>query len=115
MPVKKFVTGLLTALIVTSASATVNVPRKVQGVAYTPNISTKYDYVDPGDMPGDGEFTFDMIESWTGEGANRAALVIQWNNETETTALVFGYRWDGQATGADMMRAVPRPTPACTP
>lgn len=111
MPVKKFVTGLLTALIVTSASATVNVPRKVQGVAYTPNISTKYDYVDPGDMPGDGEFTFDMIESWTGEGANRAALVIQWNNETETTALVFGYRWDGQATGADMMRAVTEANP----
>ena len=111
MPVKKFVTGLLTALIVTSASATVNVPRKVQGVAYTPNISTKYDYVDPGDMPGDGEFTFDMIESWTGEGANRAALVIQWNAEGETTALVFGYRWDGQATGADMMRAVTEANP----
>lgn len=111
MPVKKFVTGLLTALIVTSASATVNVPRKVQGVSYTPNITTKYDYVDPADMPGDGEFTFDMIESWTGEGANRAALVIQWNAEGETTALVFGYRWDGQATGADMMRAVTEANP----
>lgn len=111
MPVKKFVTGLLTALIVTSASASVNVPRKVQGVSYTPNISTKYDYVDPGDMPGDGEFTFDMIESWTGEGTNRAALVIQWNADGETTALVFGYRWDGQATGADMMRAVTEANP----
>ena len=59
MPVKKFVTGLLTALIVTSASAAVNVPRKVQGVPYTPKLSANYQYVDPADMPGDGEFTFD--------------------------------------------------------
>ncbi|MGN0224354.1 MAG: leucine-rich repeat protein [Muribaculaceae bacterium] len=101
----------MTALIVTSASATVNVPRKVQGVSYTPNISTKFDYTDPADMPGDGDFTFDMIESWTGEGENRAALVIQWNADGETTALVFGYRWDGQATGADMMRAVTEANP----
>ncbi|MDE7443858.1 MAG: leucine-rich repeat domain-containing protein, partial [Muribaculaceae bacterium] len=56
----------------------------------------------------DGKFTFDMIESWAGEGANQAALVIQWNTgkASETSALVFGYRWDGQATGSDMIRAV---------
>lgn len=52
------------------------------------------------------DFTFDDITNWTGTGANRAALVIQWNNESEENAIVFGYRWDGEATGADMFRAV---------
>lgn len=52
------------------------------------------------------EFTLDMIQSWAGEGSNRAALVIQWNDEREKNALVFGYRWDGVATGADMIKAV---------
>ena len=47
-----------------------------------------------------------MITNWTGEGENEAALVIQWNDDREKNALVFGYRWDGMATGADMIRAV---------
>lgn len=52
------------------------------------------------------EFTFDDITNWTGQGENRAALVIQWNTDEEENALVFGYRWSGQATGADMLKAV---------
>lgn len=88
-------------------------PRTVQGIPYTPNtvnkaISTASDYPDdPDDLAvPEGDFTFDMIECWSGEGSNRAALVIQWNDPAETNALVFGYRWDGLATGADMIRAV---------
>ena len=38
----------------------------------------------------DGTFTMDMIENWSGEGANRAAFVVQWNAESETSALVWG-------------------------
>ena len=49
----------------------------------------------------DGTFTMDMIENWSGEGANRAAFVVQWNAEGETSALVWGFRWDGEATGDD--------------
>lgn len=93
-------------------------PRTVQGVDYAstlpaagekaPAVAPMSDYPsDPGDLGvPQGDFTFDMIESWTGEGSNRAALVIQWNDNREKNALVFGYRWDGQATGADMIRAV---------
>lgn len=92
-----------------------NVPRTVQGTDYRSTLPeemqkavAKSDYPDdPEDMAvPDGDFTFDMIQSWTGEGANKAALVIQWNDSKEKNALVFGYRWDGQATGADMIRAV---------
>ena len=92
-----------------------NVPRTVQGTDYRSTLPeemhkavAKSDYPDdPEDMAvPDGDFTFDMIQSWTGEGANKAALVIQWNDFKEKNALVFGYRWDGQATGADMIRAV---------
>ena len=105
-----FVVGLATV-----AGASTFIPRTVQGIPYTPKgeaskIATASDDnpFDPGhdlSFP-EGEFTFDMIESWSGEGSNRAALVIQWNDPEETNALVFGYRWDGLATGADMIRAV---------
>lgn len=54
----------------------------------------------------DGTFTMDMIENWSGEGANRAAFVVQWNAEGETSALVWGFRWDGEATGETMARAI---------
>ena len=54
----------------------------------------------------DGTFTMDMIENWSGEGSNRAAFVVQWNAEGETSALVWGFRWDGEATGETMARAI---------
>ena len=101
--------------LATVAGASAFIPRTVQGIPYTPkgeanNIAPASDDnpFDPGhdlSVP-EGEFTFDMIESWSGEGSNRAALVIQWNDPDETNAIVFGYRWDGLATGADMIRAV---------
>lgn len=89
--------------------------RRVQGIPYTPRANSGIsaasddwgDFQVPDDMPApDGEFTFDMIKNWTGDGENRAALVIQWNDDKETNALVFGYKWNGQATGSDMIRAV---------
>jgi len=46
---------------------------------------------------------FDDIQLWTGNGANRAALVIDWNDNRNP--LVWGYRFD-TATGADMLRAI---------
>jgi len=52
--------------------------------------------------------TFDDIDVWVGEGANRAALVIDWNNGPSELVRVWGFRWDGQATGADMLEAICR-------
>jgi hypothetical protein len=52
-------------------------------------------------------FSFDDIRYWVGTGDNRAALVIDWvENAADPPALVWGYRWDGVATGADMLRDV---------
>jgi uncharacterized protein YjdB len=51
-------------------------------------------------------FTFDDIAVWTGEGSNRAALAVQWNDFRETDAMVWGYQWDGTAYGIDMLFAV---------
>ena len=98
----------------TTAGDKIAVPRTVQGVEYTPDqrkgspgtMRRDWDWTDPDDMAADGSFTMDMIQSWCGEGENQAALVIQWNDDEEPAALVFGYRWDGVATGADMVRAV---------
>ncbi len=104
---------VLVAALTVMIGAYALIPKTVQGVPYTPKESSRQmmaasDFPDdPDDLSvPEGEFTFDMIESWSGEGSNRAALVIQWNAPQETNALVFGYRWDGLATGADMVRAV---------
>ena len=50
--------------------------------------------------------TFDDIQFWAGSGANRAALVIDWNDGKSAESLVWGYRWNGPASGADMLTAI---------
>ncbi|MEX1111077.1 MAG: hypothetical protein WEB31_04685 [Chthoniobacterales bacterium] len=49
---------------------------------------------------------FNQIQYWVGSGENRAALVLQWNDGQNPVSLAWGYRWDGSATGLDMLRAV---------
>ncbi|MEM9478491.1 MAG: PEP-CTERM sorting domain-containing protein [Verrucomicrobiota bacterium] len=41
-----------------------------------------------------------------GNGANRATLVIDFNDGTTTESFAWGFRWDGVASGADMILAV---------
>lgn len=110
-----FCTLAIGATIVTSETKQKKMPKTVQGIDYVSTLpddgrraAASSDYPeDPDDLTTpEGDFTFDKIESWTGEGENQAALVIQWNDPKETAALVFGYRWSGTATGADMIRAV---------
>ena len=50
--------------------------------------------------------TFDDILYWIGTGANRAAFVIDWNDGKAAESLVWGYRWDGAATGLSMFQAI---------
>jgi len=50
--------------------------------------------------------SFNDIRCWAGSGANQAALVLQWNDSGSPASLVWGYRWNGNATGLDMLRAV---------
>ncbi len=52
-------------------------------------------------------FSFDDITYWVGSGSNRAALTIDWaDNSTAPPALVWGYRWDGVKHGNDMLSAI---------
>jgi len=48
----------------------------------------------------------DDIKFWSGSGTNRAALLIQWNDGGTPSSLVWGFRWNGTATGIDMLHAV---------
>jgi hypothetical protein len=51
--------------------------------------------------------SFDDIVYWTGAGANRAAVVIDFDDASDDDpALVWGFRWDGQARGRHMLDAV---------
>jgi len=51
-------------------------------------------------------FSFDQIVNWTGTGSNEAAMLIDWQDGTMYPALVWGYRWDGTATGEQMLLAI---------
>ncbi|MFP4192950.1 MAG: PEP-CTERM sorting domain-containing protein [Candidatus Hydrogenedentota bacterium] len=48
----------------------------------------------------------DDIEFWAGEGNNRSALVIDWHDGQTPEALAWGYRWDGEATGQDLLSSL---------
>lgn len=57
------------------------------------------------------DFTLDDIEFWVGEGANEAALIIDWNGENAdldfaAPTLAWGYRWDDAATAEDALRDI---------
>ena len=115
---KRILLSLTAIFVVMTIAAKTQLPRTVQGVPYTPKsadgklrAASDWEWVTPDDMAGDANFTFDMIKNWTGDGENQAALVIQWNYADEPAALVFGYRWTGQATGADMVKAVVKNNP----
>ncbi|HTV41712.1 MAG TPA: hypothetical protein VMF08_14110 [Candidatus Sulfotelmatobacter sp.] len=61
--------------------------------------------------------SLDDIQLWAGSGTNRAALVVEWNspellNQTTVPApvanktMVWGYRFNGTATGTQMLDAI---------
>lgn len=58
------------------------------------------------DLQGQTVGNFDDIQFWTGSGTNRAALVLQWNDGETPASLAWGYRWNGAATGFDMITAI---------
>lgn len=76
---------------------------KVQGINYSGKINAP-EFIAAN--PVNAGFTMDDIQFWVGEGENQAALIIQWNDERESNTYVWGYRWDGEATGYDMLAAI---------
>ena len=62
-------------------------------------------------LRADASFSFDDIQFWVGSGSKRAALVIEWHDGNQPDAMVWGYRWDGEATGHDMIVAIAQADP----
>lgn len=62
-------------------------------------------------LRADASFSFDDIQFWVGSGSKRAALVIEWHDGNRPDAMVWGYRWDGEATGHDMIVAIAKADP----
>lgn len=87
-------------------------PATVQGVDYRSTLATVPDNVSftaTGSIAAPrnaSKFTLDDIQFWAGSGSKSAGLVVQWNCAGEENALVFGYHWDGRASGADMIKAI---------
>ncbi len=79
---------------------------RVQGVL-------RQDVATQSDEPtsGGSKVDFGEITSWAGDGDNEAALVIKFNDGTSTKAYVWGYRWNGTASGDSMFRAVVKADP----
>ncbi|MEG1586582.1 MAG: leucine-rich repeat protein [Bacteroidales bacterium] len=101
---RRFLLGMSGLFVLTGASAQF----KVQGVPYDLPVNRRAYQADKQLLKAafNDSFTMDHIEMWSGEGSNRAALAMQWNNGLETNALVWGYRWDGKGTGESMLRAI---------
>ncbi|MBB4035639.1 hypothetical protein GGR21_001532 [Dysgonomonas hofstadii] len=60
---------------------------------------------------GDPNFTMDDIQFWAGTGTNKAALIIEWHDGKSPDALVWGYKWNGDAYGIDMIREIVKADP----
>ena len=60
---------------------------------------------------------FSKIQRWVGEGENKAAMVIQWNDgKDDNRMLVWGYRWKAgeSKTGEDMVLDIAKADPSLT-
>ncbi|KFF13912.1 secretion protein [Chryseobacterium soli] len=77
-----------------------NAQIKVQGVPRNDiqNLTTQNQTTTP--------LTFADVQYWVGTGTNEAAFVVQWNDGKNPDALVWGFRWNGNATGEDMLKAI---------
>lgn len=51
-------------------------------------------------------FGLNDIQLWAGTGTNRAGFVVDFQDGTATRSFAWGFRWNGAATGEDMIRAV---------
>ena len=51
-------------------------------------------------------FTLDDIQLWVGTGSNRAGLIVDFKTGSGNQSFAWGFRWNGTATGADMVNAI---------
>ncbi len=58
-----------------------------------------------------GAFDFTDIQFWVGTGSKKAGLIIDWKDGKNPASLAWGYRWDGDKKGEDMLAAIVRADP----
>lgn len=51
-------------------------------------------------------FNFSDITNWVGTGTNQAAIVIDFQDGSAHPAYAWGFRWNGNASGEDLFKAV---------
>ncbi len=91
------------------ASAAIADEAKIQGIPVHGNVAEAVKRNILHDVaPHSESFEFSDIVNWVGKGENEAACCLQWNVAGEENALVWGYRWNGEATGMDMLSAIAR-------
>lgn len=93
-----------------------NIKKLIAKATFTLTILAVPAYGYAADYPPDpdditmGDLEFGKIRFWAGNpaGTNLCAVVIQWEDARERTALVFGYRWENgeQPTGEDALTAI---------
>ncbi|MHB8636940.1 MAG: hypothetical protein ACYC96_10775 [Fimbriimonadaceae bacterium] len=71
-------------------------------------------FIGAASVGGAQSFSLNDIVNWTGSGSNEAALLIDWQDGTTHPSLVWGYRWNGSATGEQMLQAVAAADPDLT-
>ena len=70
---------------------------RVQGIPHKNAVMPKPLAVTP-------NVDFRQIKYWVGEGTNKSALVVKWcDGKGGDTNLVWGYKWDDEATGYKML------------
>lgn len=60
---------------------------------------------------GDPDFSFNDITFWVGEGSKTSAFVLDFHSDKLDGALVWGYRWDGKRSTADMIYDIVKEDP----
>jgi len=51
-------------------------------------------------------FGFSDITTWAGSGSKQVGFVVDWNDGINPQSLAWGFRWDGNATGLDLLNAI---------
>ena len=99
-------------LLAVACSLTANADLKVQGVPYKKVPGSAKRMQTPQRASATGGITgLDDIRFWAGDGYKRAAIVFQWNVDGETHSRAYGYRFNSEATGFDMLKAVVEEAP----
>lgn len=108
---KKIYLFLLLFMLVLTHTQAQQQPTTVQGIPYDFSKVTVSARNMNLSVPATENFTMGDIDFWVGEGSKKAAFAVQWNDDRETNALVWGYYFDGNKCGIDLIRDIVQADP----